>query len=99
MEGGINGRREEGMCCVGQKVHPGFSITSYGQPSIWMDGWMDREESFVHSPTPATTDETGKESELVPEAQKSPLPAHGDARAAQAPQALIFPGSVLQPSV
>ena len=40
------------MYCVGQKVHPGFSITSYGQPSIRMDGWLDRGKSSVYSPTP-----------------------------------------------
>lgn len=29
-------------------------------------GWMNREESFIYSPTPATTDKPGKESEQYP---------------------------------
>ena len=40
------------MCCVGQKVHPGFSITSYGQPSIWMDGWMDGQRGILSTAQP-----------------------------------------------
>lgn len=56
-----------------------------------------QREIFRLQPNPpSTTDEMGKESGLVPEAQTSPRPAHGVARAARA-AALVFPGGVFQP--
>lgn len=63
-----------------------------------MDEWMAGQRGIfrlqLNHPHPPTTDEMGKESELVPDAQTSPLPAHGDARAARAP-GLGFPWQCL----